>query len=90
LAAAFACASASQPLDAPPVGPIAGPAAAGPSDALLFCVVGGKMCEGINFSDDLARCVCVVDPNPSDPELVKRMAYLDFRAKRAAAAAEAQ
>lgn len=48
------------------------------------------MCEGINFSDDLARCVCVVDPNPSDPELVERMAYLDFRAKRAAAAAEAQ
>lgn len=40
------------------------------------------MSEGINFSDDLARCVIVVGlpyPNPSDPELVERMNYLDHR-----------
>ena len=40
------------------------------------------MSEGINFSDDLARGVAVVGlpyPNPSDPELVERMAYLDRR-----------
>jgi Rad3-related DNA helicase len=62
----------------------------GGGGALLFCVVGGKMSEGINFSDDLARGVAVVGlpyPNPSDPELVERMAYLDRRAAVAVASA---
>jgi hypothetical protein len=51
--------------------------------AMLFSVVGGKMSEGINFSDDLARAVVVVGlpfPNPSDLELKERLTYLDSRA----------
>lgn len=54
----------------------------GGGGAMLLSVVGGKMSEGINFSDDLARCVVMVGlpyPNARDAELVEKMTFLDKR-----------
>lgn len=52
--------------------------------AVLLAVVGGKMSEGINFSNDMARCVIVIGlpyPDITDPELKEKMAALDESTK---------
>ncbi|EXV00486.1 DEAD-like helicases superfamily protein [Metarhizium robertsii] len=52
----------------------------GKGGALLLSVVGGKMSEGINFSDRLGRCVMVVGlpyPNIASPEWKAKMDYIE-------------
>ena len=51
--------------------------------ALLLSVVGGKMSEGINFSDRLGRCVVIVGlpyPNINSPEWKARIEYIESAA----------
>lgn len=50
--------------------------------ALLFSVVGGKMSEGINFSDDLARGVVIIGlpfPNAFSAEMVAKREYVESK-----------
>jgi len=59
---------------------IAGPQSRRKGGAILLCVIGGKMSEGINFADDMARCVLVAGlpyPDCRNVELREKMALLD-------------
>ncbi|KAL5697514.1 RNA helicase [Ranunculus cassubicifolius] len=48
--------------------------------AILLAVVGGKISEGINFSDGMGRCVVMVGlpyASPSDIELMERIKHIE-------------
>ena len=48
--------------------------------AVLLAVVGGKISEGINFSDGMGRCIVMVGlpyPSPSDIELLERVKHIE-------------
>ncbi|CAM8958953.1 unnamed protein product [Rhodiola kirilowii] len=48
--------------------------------AVLLAVVGGKISEGINFSDGMGRCIVMIGlpyPSPSDIELIERIKHID-------------
>ncbi|KAL9185408.1 LOW QUALITY PROTEIN: hypothetical protein ACHAXT_003185 [Thalassiosira profunda] len=54
--------------------------------AVLFSVMGGKMSEGINFANDMARCVMVAGlpyPDITDPVLQEKMQSLDRECRNA-------
>jgi chromosome transmission fidelity protein 1 len=53
--------------------------------AVLFTVVRGKLSEGINFNDDLGRCVIMIGlpyPNTQDIELQEKMKFWDRKGGR--------
>jgi chromosome transmission fidelity protein 1 len=54
--------------------------------ALLLCVVGAKLSEGVNFADATGRCIILAGlpyPSPNDVELRERMRFHDELKRKA-------
>jgi chromosome transmission fidelity protein 1 len=52
----------------------------GRTGGILLSVVGGKVSEGINFSDNMCRCVIVIGMpygNSTSPEMKEKMSFFD-------------
>ncbi|KAK4235555.1 ATP-dependent RNA helicase chl1 [Achaetomium macrosporum] len=63
-----------------PTSPSASAAPSSRGGAVLLSVVGGRLSEGINFSDRLGRCVVVVGlpyPNIHSPDWKARLEYIE-------------
>ncbi|KAJ3084917.1 DEAD H (Asp-Glu-Ala-Asp His) box helicase 11, partial [Quaeritorhiza haematococci] len=59
-----------------------GPEASSKNGALILCVVGGKLSEGINFSDDLGRGVLMIGlpfANITSPDLKEKMKHAESK-----------
>ena len=55
------------------------------SGAVLMGVCRGKVSEGIDFSDDAARCVIIVGmpfPQLADPNVILKQHYLDHKKRQ--------
>ncbi|CCM02979.1 uncharacterized protein FIBRA_05094 [Fibroporia radiculosa] len=62
-----------------------GPTKSKTTGALLFAVIGAKLSEGLNFTDDLARAVVIIGlpfANLASPELRERMEYVNRMQKQ--------